>query len=149
MSSLRTFSCVILAAVFLSAAPALAQSTGSGSGGTCSTCGGTKVDNNIVVNIDLTGLTDTFNKVIDALVKLGMKPTYVNGNYYFNNGIINNGAWNSGTMKNSMQNTGVYNTGNNNMIKLLAGGRGGAGGGGGIGGGFSPCGNGAVCGRRW
>jgi len=142
MSRLRTSSILIVTTVFLSAASAFAQSPPTNNGTPCTTCG-TKIDNNIKIDIDLKGLTDTFNKVVDALVLLGLKPTYVNGNYYFNNGIINNGNWNSGTMNNSLQNKGIYNTGNNNMIKLLAGN------GGGGGGGFAACGNGAVCGRRW
>lgn len=133
----------------------------------CTSCG-TSVNNNIT--IDLTGLTDALKQAIDALYKLGLKPSVVNGNVYINNGLINYGNYNSGIMNNSTQNTGVFNTGNGNVIKVLAGGGGMGGGGGGHGGGgggggggsgggwgvggglgngFKACGNGAVCGRRW
>ena len=92
------------------AASAPAHAASDPSTSNCGSACTTTIDNK--VTIDLTGLTDALKQAIDGLIKLGLKPSVVNGNVYINNGLINYGNYNSGILNNSNQNTGIFNTGN-------------------------------------
>ena len=76
MSIIRKIIVPIFAVTLLSAVPAVAQSPSGGSDPNCKTCGGTKIDNNVNINIDLSKLGDALKSAIDGLILLGLKPTY-------------------------------------------------------------------------